>query len=123
MPTLGANTVVPTTWSVKVRVRPPGPGTVTRTSDPMWAPTWRIVVAPSATSSSACWSRPLSVASSSRPRTVWVAIPVTVRPLMLMGSFAARLMSEMARWRAIPVSSRPNWVSPPGENARSYGCP
>jgi hypothetical protein len=63
----------------------------------MWAPTWRIVVAPSATSSSACWSRPLTVANSSRPRTVWVAIPVTVRPLTLTGSFAPRLMSEMAR--------------------------
>jgi hypothetical protein len=40
---LGANTVVPTTRSVEVLARPRELGAVTRTSDPMRAPTWRSV--------------------------------------------------------------------------------
>src|ERR1700678_1058845 len=43
------NDTVPTTRDRTVRSRPVGVSTVTATEDPRWAPTWRIVRAPSAT--------------------------------------------------------------------------
>ena len=117
--------VVPTTRSVEVLAWPRAPGAVTRTSDPMWAPTWRSVVAPSAISSSAPGSRPLAGVSSSRPRRLWPAIAETVVPLMLTSSWPTpRLTSEMARSPARPVVS---WLNEGAwslaENTRSNGCP
>ena len=62
-----------------------GDGMVTRTSDPMCAPTSAMVLAPSATSSSAPGGRPAMMVSRLWPRMSCAAMPSTAFPLMVTG--------------------------------------
>jgi hypothetical protein len=97
-------TAVPTTRYDPVRVRPPAPGAVTRTVEPMEAPTWRRVVLPNMTSSLVVGLRPPFVVTSNPPRMLWPANASTVRPSMVTSPLTPAVMPVRARARSRDVS-------------------
>ena len=128
MPSLGANTMVPVTRYQEVRLPPVGCWTVTRTSDPTCAPSWRRVVAPSATSDVVRGSRPTDATSGNGPRSAAPASALTTRPsimtpppppmaMSVMSGSCSRVVTSAENWAALA------WLEPLGENHASYHCP
>ena len=89
------NDAVPTTRNGTVREPPVGSCTVTRRTDPTWAPTWCSVVTPSVMSSSPVGSRPSTVDRSIGPRTAFPAMARTSCPLIVTSSLAASMIAVM----------------------------